>query len=83
MADDSANVVRVPLANVDLTESHVKAQRERVQMAQALVYSGYDPAEVLAALGLPEIAHTGLPSSQLQPISQIDPVDPESVYEVE
>ena len=83
MDDAAANVVRVPLANVDLTESHVKAQRERVQMAQALVYSGYDPAEVLAALGLPEIAHTGLPSSQLQPISQIDPVDPESVYEVE
>ena len=83
MADDAANVVRVPLANVDLTESHVRAQRERVLMAQALVYAGYDPAEVLAALDLPEIAHTGLPSSQLQPISQIDPVDPESVYEVE
>ena len=83
MADDSANVVRVPLANVDLTESHVKAQRERVLMAQALVYAGYDPAEVLVALDLPAIAHTGVPSSQLQPISQIDPVDPESVYEVE
>jgi len=83
MEDDSANVVRVPLANVDLKESHVKAQRERVQMAQALVYSGYDPAEVLAALNLPPISHTGLPSSQLQPISQIDPVDPESAYEVE
>ena len=83
MEDDSANVVRVPLANVDLTESHVKAQRERVLMAQALVYARYDPAEVLVALDLPAIAHTGVPSSQLQPISQIDPVDPESVYEVE
>jgi len=41
------------------------------------------PAGVLEALGLPPIPHTGLPSTQLQPISQIDPTDPESVYEVE
>jgi len=80
MTDDAADVVRVPLANVDITESHVTAQRERVSMAQALVYSGYDPDAVLAALDLPEIPHTGLPSSQLQQVAQIDPNDPESVY---
>lgn len=80
--DGSADTVRVPLANVDVSESHVKAQRERVLMAQALVFAGYDPAEVLAALDLPAISHTGLPSTQLQPISQIDPEDPEAVYEV-
>jgi hypothetical protein len=51
-------------------------------MAQRLVFAGYDPAQVLSALELPAIAHTGLPSTQLQPVAQIDPLDPESVYEV-
>lgn len=81
--DPAANAPRVPLANVNIEDSGVKAQMERVKMAQSLVYSGYDPAGVLEALGLPPIPHTGLPSTQLQPISQIDPTDPESVYEVE
>ena len=82
MDDPSADVVRVPLANVNLDEAGVKAQRERILMVQSLVLSGYDPASVLAALDLPEIPHTGLPSSQLQPISQIDPEDPQAAYEV-
>jgi HK97 family phage portal protein len=82
MADKSADVVRVPLANVNLDEAGVKAQRERILMVQALVLSGFDPASVLESLDLPAIAHTGLPSSQLQPISQIDPEDPTAVYEV-
>jgi len=80
MGDKSADVVRVPLANVDLTESHVKAQRERVEMAKSLVMVGFDPAVVLSSLDLPEIPHIGLPSTQLQPVSQIDPIDPDSVY---
>lgn len=80
--DDAADTVRVPLANVNIDESHVKARRERVLMAQALVLAGYDPAQVLAAMELPAIDHTGLPSSQLQPIAQIDPTNPESAYEV-
>jgi len=78
--DSSADTVRVPLANVNLDEATVKAQRERISMVRDLVFSGYDPADVLAALGLPAIGHTGLPSTQLQPVSQIDPNDPESVY---
>ena len=78
--DSAADTVRVPLANVNLDESAVKAQRERISMVRDLVLAGYDPAEVLGALGLPEINHTGLPSTQLQPVSQIDPTDPESVY---
>jgi hypothetical protein len=52
-------------------------------MAQKLVLSGYDPAEVLAALTLPAIRHTGLASTQLQPVAQIDPNNPQAVYEVE
>lgn len=83
MTDDSANTVRVPLANVDLTESHVKAQRERVEMAKALVMVGYDPSVVLSILDLPEIPHTGVPSTQLQAVAQIDPENPEAVYKDE
>jgi len=51
-------------------------------MAQKLILSGFEPAGVLFALGLPKITHTGLPSTQLQAIAQIDPLDPSSVYEV-
>jgi hypothetical protein len=51
-------------------------------MAQKLIYSGFDPAGVLAALNLPSIDHTGVPSTQLQQVAQIDPADPASVYEV-
>jgi hypothetical protein len=45
--------------------------------------AGYDPAEALASVGLNPIAHTGLPSAQLQQAAQIDPDDPASAYEVE
>lgn len=82
-ADESATKVRVPLANVDVSDSRLKAQRERVGMARDLIYSGFDPASVLDALGLPAIGHTGVPSTQLQPVSMIDPEDPESVYKDE
>jgi hypothetical protein len=49
-------------------------------MANVLVLSGYDPAESLAAVGLDPIAHTGLPSTQLQPVAQVDPTDPNAAY---
>jgi hypothetical protein len=52
-------------------------------MAQKLVNSGFDPADVLSVMGLPAIEHTGVPTVQLQGIAQINPADPESVYEVE
>ena len=81
--EPSANTVRVPLANVNVESATVTAQSERVDMAQRLVQVGFDPAEVLAALDLPPIAHTGLPSVQLQPTSQINEADPNSEYEVE
>jgi len=61
----------------------VRAQRERVLMVQALVLSGFDPKASLAALDLPEIAHTGLASSQLQPVSQVDPENPDAAYKDE
>jgi hypothetical protein len=49
-------------------------------MVQQLVISGFTPSEALAAVGLGQITHTGLPSTQLQPVAQIDPNDPQSVY---
>jgi hypothetical protein len=52
-------------------------------MAQKLILSGFDPAQTLSALGLPAISHTGLASTQLQPVAQVDPENPTSVYEVE
>ena len=81
--DPSANTVRVPLANVNVAAANLKEETEKVDMAQRLIQVGFDPAGTLAALGLPEIEHTGLPSVQLQPTSQIDPNDPNSEYVVE
>jgi hypothetical protein len=83
MTDSSANQVRVPLANVAIEDSRVGADDKKVSMAQKLVLSGYDPKAVLEALGLPAIPHTGLASTQLQPVAQVDPNNPEGVYEVE
>ena len=74
---------RVPLANINLAEADVVEQDKRVQMAAKLVQVGYDPASVLKALGLPAITHTGVPSTQLQQIVQLDPANPSSVYEVQ
>ena len=81
--DPSANTVRVPLANVNIEAADLNATDKRVTMAQKLVSSGYNPAEVLASLGLPAIAHTGLPTVQLQGIAQVDPEDPTSAYNVD
>lgn len=80
--DPSAEQVRVPLANVNLSAAGLTEQEKKVVMAQKLVQVGFDPIATMAALGLPAIEHTGLPSNQLQAVAQIDPNDPESVYGV-
>jgi HK97 family phage portal protein len=79
---DDGDQHRVPLANINLMEANVVEQDKKVIMAQRLIQSGFDPAGVMSALELPAIAHTGLPSTQLQAIAQIDPTNPEAVYEV-
>jgi HK97 family phage portal protein len=76
-------IIRVPLANVNIDAAELVATDKRVNMAQKLVNSGFDPAEVMSAMGLPEIAHTGLPTVQLQGIAQVNPEDPAAAYEVE
>jgi HK97 family phage portal protein len=82
ITDDSANTVRVPLANVSITDANLVGMDKKVAMAQKLVISGFEPAQVLQSLGLPVIDHTGVPSTQLQALAQLDPTDPLSVYEV-
>ena len=77
---DGGDILRVPLANVNIDAADLSATDKRVQMAQRLIVAGFDPAETLAAMGLPAIAHTGVPSVQLQGVAQIDPLDPKSVY---
>jgi hypothetical protein len=83
MTDAVADEVRVPLANVAIADSRISTDDKKVAMAQKLVLAGYDPKAVLEALGLPAIPHTGIPSTQLQPVAQLDPINPQGVYEVE
>lgn len=80
---EGGDVYRVPLANVDLAAASLVETDKRVTMAQKLILSGFDPADTLAKLGLPAIAHSGVPSVQLQGVAQIDPEDPEAVYDVQ
>jgi hypothetical protein len=77
---DGGDVLRVPLSNVNIDAADLVATDKRVTMAQKLVQVGFSPAEVLDAMGLPAIQHTGLPTVQLQNISQINPTDPTSLY---
>jgi HK97 family phage portal protein len=64
---DGGDSPRVPLANIAVASAAIVEERERVEMAAKLVQSGYEPAAVLSALGLPAMPHTGLASNQLQP----------------
>jgi hypothetical protein len=77
---EGGDVYRVPLANVNLSAADLSETSENVKMAQQLIQVGFEPASVLAALGLPPMEHTGVPSTQLQQIAQINPENPEEVY---
>ena len=79
---EGGDVVRVPLHATDLDAANLADIDRKTMIAQRLIQSGFDPAAVLAELGLPPIQHTGVPSTMLQPISQINPDDPASAYEV-
>ena len=80
--DTAASQPRVPLANVNLDAADLKAMRERVTMVRDLVMVGFSPAEALAAMGVQDIDHTGVPSVQLQGLQNLNPTDPEEAYEV-
>ena len=63
---DGGDVVRVPLANVDINAASLTEDETKVAMAQKLIGLGFVPEDVLKSLGLNPIAHTGLPTVQLQ-----------------
>ena len=63
---DGGDVVRVPLANVDISAASLTENETKVAMAQKLIGLGFVPEDVLTSLGLDPIAHTGLPTVQLQ-----------------
>jgi HK97 family phage portal protein len=73
---------RVPLQNIDASDAKDVGLKLRTEIAAALIQVGFDPAAVTQAVGLPDMKHTGVPSSQLQQVSTIDPADPAAVYEV-
>lgn len=79
---DGGDSYRVPLANVDINAANLSEMDRKSLIAQRLILAGFDPNGVLAALEMPNIEHTGVPSTQLQPISTIDPNNPQSVYRV-
>jgi HK97 family phage portal protein len=68
--DASAETVRVPLANVNVDAADLSAMSAKVDMAQRLIQVGFDPADVMAKLELPDITHTGKDSVQLQAEAQ-------------
>lgn len=79
---EAGDQYRVPLQNIDAADAKDVGLKLRTEIAAQLIQVGFDPAAVNAAVGLPKMKHTGVPSSQLQQISSIDPSDPSGVYEV-
>jgi len=80
---DGGDNYRVPLANINIDGANLVDMDKRATIANKLIVSGFNPSEVLAVVGLPDIQHTGVPSVQLQNIAQLDPVNPSAAYEVE
>jgi HK97 family phage portal protein len=79
---ESGDQFRVPLQNIDASDAKDVGLNLRADIVSKLVQVGFDPEEVLKAVEMVPISHTGVPSSQLQPISQIDPNDPAAAYDV-
>ena len=79
---DGGDSYRVPLANVDLNAANLTELSTKSMIASRFINAGFEPSAVLGALGLPSIVHTGVPTVQLQGITQIEPDDPKAAYEV-
>ena len=79
--DPAADLVRVPLANVNIDAADLIADEKRVNMLGILIRSGFIPSEALAALGMDQIEHSGVAPVTLQPV-QVMP-DADVTYEVE
>jgi HK97 family phage portal protein len=79
---EGGDAYRVPLANVDINAANLAEIDRKSIIAQRLILSGFDPEAVLASLGLPAVAHTGVPSSSLQPLASVNPINPQAAYDV-
>jgi HK97 family phage portal protein len=79
---EGGDVYRVPLANVDIAAANLSELDRKSVIAQRLIMSGFEPSEVMKALEMPRIAHTGVPSASLQPLASLNPADPSAAYEV-
>jgi len=77
---EGGDVYRVPLANIDLSAANLMELDKRTVIAQRLILAGFDPAAVLVSLGMAPIAHSGLPSTMLQNVAQVNPDDPKDAY---
>ena len=62
--------MRVPLSHVDLAAANIVETDKRVGMAVRLINVGFTPEDVMSALNLPPMEHTGVPSVQLQNVAQ-------------
>jgi HK97 family phage portal protein len=78
---EDGEIYRVPLANINLPDAKLVGEQMMYDIVSKLVQAGYQPDDILATFGLPAIPHSGVPSVQLQPVSQIDPTAPKTVYE--
>lgn len=79
---ESGDQYRVPLQNIDAKDAKDVGMKLRTEIATNLIQVGFEPKAVLAAVGLPPMGHTGVPTGQLQQVSTIDPENPSSVYGV-
>jgi HK97 family phage portal protein len=80
---EAGDQYRVPLQNIDAADARDVGLKLRAEIASSLIQVGFDPKAVTEAVGLPPMAHTGVPSTQLQPVASIDPEDPAAVYGAE
>lgn len=83
ITDEAADMVRVPLANINVDAADLIAVEKRAGIMQTLVNAGYQPADAARLVGLEAVTHTGLAPTMLQGVAQVNPDDPQSVYEVE
>lgn len=79
--DPAAEMVRVPLANVNIDAADLIADEKRIAMVARLIQVGFKPSEALMALGLDPIEHSGVAPAALQQV-QIMP-DAQVEYEID
>jgi len=77
---DSGDQYRLPLQNIDANQAPLVGDKMKAEIASILVQVGYNPDDVAKMLEMTDLAHTGLPSAQLQQVSLVDPTDPKAAY---